>query len=383
LKLNIDLSKLASIFLVLFFFIAYIGMTSSAYALMMLMIILRINKGMRINFYDFFILLCLVVFATFKIMQVGAFVGEAILRYYLGVIIVYWFIKTNFIKLDIQKLIFYYCICVFVEAVVINTLFDPFRYLPNYPLSVFEGNIASHYTKFMGFYQRPYSIGMNSSTSVTILCGMLMYRNVLIGTGEIIEDKKIEIMGGITVVMFASGVGIGLYFFYLIYKFKLLTVERGILLFIICLFLIPNYELISSTFSSDSILQKVSAGYINFLIDFKATQIDKVVHLLNENGNSMLIGQAFKNKSEIILQSDFAWNDFFQCLGIFGIVLFFMFLVNKINRNSVFPVLLFLVGAIHYGGMFTLAGQIILALVLYNFSSTSEGDEIETEATPI
>lgn len=358
-------------------------MTSLAYALMMLMILIRINKDTKINFYDFFILLSLIVFATFKFMQVGPLIGEAILRYYLGVIIVYWFIKTNFIKLDIQKLIFYYCLCVFIEAVIINTLLDPFRYLPNYPLSVFEGNIESHYTKFMGFYQRPYSIGMNSSTSVTILCGMLMYRNVLINNGQIIEDKKIEIMGGLTVIMFASGVGIGLYFFYLIYKFKLLTVERSILLLILGLLIVPNYQMISSTFSSDSILQKVSAGYINFLIDFKATQIDKVFNILKVDGNSMWIGQAFKAKSEIILQSDFAWNDFFQCLGIIGLVLFLLFLINKINRNSIFPVMLFLVGAIHYGGVFTLGGQIILALILFNFSSAAEEEKLAIESKPV
>jgi len=314
-----------------------------------------------------------------KFSQVGIFVGEGIFRYYLGVVLIYWFVKVNDIKLDIQRLIKIFCVVVFIEAIFINVFFDPFRYLPNYPLSVFENNIASHYTKFMGFYQRPYSVGMNASASVTVICGMLMYRCVLLKLNRISENMMVEVFGAFAVLLFASGVGLSLYFFYLMYRFQLITIRRSIILLTICYLLISYYSIIFQLFSSDSIFQKVSAGYINFLFEFKNQQIEDVISILKVDNNSLFIGQAFRAKNEVILQSDFAWNDFFQCLGLSGLGLFFIFLGNKMNKNTIFPVFLFLVGAFHYGGMFTLAGQIVLAQVLFTLSKSPKQPGTEFE----
>jgi len=364
--MNISLKKLSSLSLFAFFFIPYIGLISPAYGLMILMIFLSIGKEFKLSYYDFFYLLALLVFVALKFNQVGVYIGEAILRYYLGIVIVYYFVKINSADLDIQKLLFAFCVCVMIEAVVINIFFDPFHYLPNYPKNVYLENLTSHYTKFMGFYQRPYSVGMNASSSATILCAMLIYRHVLITSKEIIADRKIEIMGGIVVLLFASGVGLCLYFFYLLFKFQLLTVKRMLWLFVLCFLLVNYYDVLFELFTSDSIFQKVSAGYMNFLVEYKTMQISDVIDLLREDGSSMLVGRAFQEKAEIILQSDFAWNDLFLCLGVGGVALFILFFINKVNKYTIFPILLFVLGAFHYGGVFTLAGQIIFAQILYH-----------------
>ncbi|MFD0749633.1 hypothetical protein ACFQZS_05725 [Mucilaginibacter calamicampi] len=371
--LNLKASDVGGKLLFASFFIPYIGLISPAYAIIIFLTILRVDKSFKITMYDFIYIVVLLLFLLIKFSQVGFGTGEAIFRYYLGAVILYHFVKVYDIKMDIQTLIFAFCVCVIIEAVVINIFFDPFRYLPNYPISVYENNLTSHYTKFMGFYQRPYSVGMNSSASSTVLCAAMIYRDVLVKKGLIIADRKIELLGLITVLMMASGVGLILYFFYILFKFNILTVKRSLILFSILILLFLYYPLVSEYIAPDSIFQKVSAGYIQFLSDYKTQQVEDVIAELHEPGNSMFIGKAFESKADITLQSDFAWNDMFICLGLGGITLFIMFFINKVNKYTVFPLLLLLLGAFHYGGMFTLAGQIVLVLILTtDYESESE-----------
>jgi len=359
-----QLSKIATTCLFLSFFSAYVGIISLVYAVMLPMLIVKVDKNYKITFYDFFHIIVLLVFACLKFFQVGFFTADSILRYYLGVVLVYQFSKTYAVKLDIQKILFVFCICVIAEGVIINIFFDPFQYLPNYPHAAFEEQMIGHYTKFMGFYQRPYSVGMNSSTSSTILCAMMIFRDILIKNKAIVADKKIEILGAVSILMLASGVGLALYFFYLLHKFQLLTLKRFLILLAIVVLMLNYYAQVSEFISPDSIFQKVSSGYVNFLEDYKTEQVTSVFSELKEPGNSLWIGKAFETKSEIITQSDFAWNDLFICLGFGGLILLISFLVNKVNKFTLFPILIFIIGAFHYGGMFTLAGQIILAQIL-------------------
>jgi len=375
---NTKPSKIINYLVIVLFFVPYFGLIPIAYGLILCLIIIKIEINLKISYYDFSFLIGLLILSISKYYQVGFLAADAIFRYYFGVVILYWLFKLYNIKIDVQQLLLLFCICVFFEAVIINIFFDPFRYLPNYPVSVFENNITSHYTKFMGFYQRPYSVGMNSSCSSSILCGLLMCRWEMIKTGKMIEIKYIEFIGAATVLLFASGVGLGLYFLYLMNRLKLITIKRFLILIIVSFLLIFNYETVFSFFSADSIFQKISGAYIGFLIEFKLLQVDDVIEILKTDKNSIFIGQAFANKSEIIIQSDFAWNDFFQCLGILGISLFLLFTANKINKITFFPILLFFVGAIHYGGLFTLAGQIILGIVLVQLPALSIEERRDT-----
>lgn len=381
-KGNTKANKIINYLPIVFFFTPYFGLIPIAYGTILLMIIINIRGDLKVGFYDFLLLIALLILSVLKYKQVGFLVADSLFRYYFGIVILYWFFKIHNVKVDVQQLLFFFCAAVFIEAVVINLFFDPFRYLPNYPISVFENNLTGHYTKFMGFYQRPYSVGMNASCSSAILCGLLMCRWEMIKIGKIIGDKRLEILGGATVFLFASGVGLGLYFFYLLHRFRLITIRRFLILVIVCSLLIVNYDIIFSLFSSDSIFQKVSAAYIGFLYEFKLLQIEDVVEILKSGNNSIIIGQAFENKSAVIIQSDFAWNDFFQCLGLMGLFIFFTFLINKFNRYTLFPIVLFLAGAIHYGGMFTLSGQIVLAIILIEFTNNGKYLKLPTSIVP-
>lgn len=368
-------NRVINSFPVIFFFIPYFGLVPIAYGLMLLLIISKISGKFKINSYDLFIIICLFALSLSKYFQTSFLVADSIFRYYLGIVITYYFLKTYRIEINVQQLLLYFCLAVFIESIIINVFFDPFRYLPNYPKSVFENQINSHYTKFMGFYQRPYSVGMNASCSSAILCGLMMCRWEMIKKSQIIENKYIEYIGAVTVLLFASGVGIGLYFFYLIHRFRLITINRFLLLLIISFLVITNYDAIFSIFSTDSIFQKVSSVYINFLVDYKYIQIEDVIKILKFKENSVFIGQAFERKADVITQSDFAWNDFFQSLGILGICLFFLFILNKINKHTFFPILLFIIGAFHYGGIFTLPGQIVCGILFVQLSNSPELEE--------
>jgi hypothetical protein len=360
-----------NIILLFCFFSPYLGLTPIAYGLIIINIGLIINKRFRLVIYDYFILFLFFLFLSFKFYQVNFLVFDALTRYYFGVIIIYYFIKLNNLKLKVENLILLLFGAVIIEAFLINVFINPFEYLPNYPKSVFEFGISSHYTKFMGFYQRPYSIGMNASISSTIICGLLLYRAMLIKEKQIEASYQIEILGFFSVLLFASGVGISLYFFYLLYRSNLLTYKRLLLAISIILILFVNYDKIIGLYSEDSIFQKVSSAYIEFLLNYKIDQVDNVVQILKEKNNSILIGQMFNHKSEVIIQSDFAWNDFLQCLGLFGLITYFLFIINKINIINFLPVFLLLIGAFHYGGVFTIAGQIILSFLLLYPRKTS------------
>lgn len=364
---GLNLTKVMTVLVLLFFFSPYLGIVPFAYGIILLAVIPQLQK-VKLTYYDYAVLLILFIFFGFKFYQVSFSVWDALVRYYFGIIILYLFIKVYEIKLDAEMLISILFWVVLFEAFIINTFINPFQYLPNYPRSVFDLDIAGHYTKFMGFYQRPYSIGMNASTASTITCALLMYRATEIHIGTIKGNKRVELYGLATVLLFASGVGLSLYFFYVLYRTKLITVKRALILIGVLVILFTGYDKIIGFFAADSIFQKVSAAYMGYLVDFKIEQVDDVLTILKDPKNSLWIGQAFAEKAEIIIQSDFAWNDFIQCFGILGPVLYLTFISNKINSFNVAPILLLLIGAFHYGGVFTLPGQIVFGFILINLS---------------
>lgn len=354
--------------MVILFFTPYLGLVPLAYIVIFIGFLYNIFNGFKISKIDVLIFSLFFIFLILKTIQVDLLVLDSITRYYLGVLFVYYYLKFNKININIDTLIILFFIIVLLEAIIINTLLNPFQYLPNYPKNVFENDVSlGHVTKFMGFYQRPYSIGMNASCSSTIMCGLLLNRTALIKSNNLIDRKFIELIGFTTILLFASGVGLTLYFFYYLYKLNLFTKKRFIYFIFIILLLYNFYNLFISFFSEDSILQKVSSGYINFLYEFKIGQIIDVFDILQEKSNSFWFGQFFENKSQVIIQSDFAWNNFFQCTGVIGLSIFILFISNKLNFYNSLPVLLLLLSAFHYGGIFTLPGQIVFAnLLLFN-----------------
>lgn len=280
---------------------------------------------------------------------------EVLFRYFFGWIIIYMFLHYTRARININRLIFLYSIAVIVEAVLINTIFSA-SIMPNYPdLEL----VQSHQTHFMGFYQRVYSVGCNATVSSTIMCLLLAYREALNKNGYNWSDWKIDVLAGISIVLFASGTGFCLYIIYLLYKHNLLK-WRNILLAVFVLFLLI---IISTSFveGTDSIFSRFSYIYMQFLWDFKIEQIMDAIYLLRFD--SFLLGCAYDG-IPLQLWGDFAIRDFFISWGFWGLIIFLVFILKYINKINVFVLLLSVIGLFHYGGVFSFPGQLCFAYAM-------------------
>lgn len=301
-----------------------------------------------------FTLVCVLLGLKLNQMSLWADV-EVLFRYFLGWIVVYAFLYYTKARIDINRLIFLYSIAVIVEAVLVNTIF-PASMMPNYPNLEL---VPSHQTHFMGFYQRVYSVGCNATVSSTIMCLLLTYREALNKNGYDWNNWKIDVLAGISIVLFASGTGFCLYTIYLLYKRNLLK-WKNTLLAVLALFLLI---FISTSFAdgTDSIFSRFSYIYMQFLWNFKEEQIMDAIYLLELD--SFFLGCAY-NDIPLQLWGDFAIRDFFISWGFFGFMILFAFVLKNINKINALVLLLSIIGLFHYGGVFSFPGQLCFAYAL-------------------
>ena len=92
---------------------------------------------------------------------------------------------------------------------MVNTIL-PASVLPNYTEAYIQHSS----------YQRPMSIGCNTTVTATILCMLLAYREMLRKKSVLFVDEKLDILGGLTIIVLASGMGIGLWCLYFAYRMK-------------------------------------------------------------------------------------------------------------------------------------------------------------------
>jgi hypothetical protein len=321
----------------------------------LILIIGLLYSRFKIHIVDLPILALFVVVWVAKYLQVGLVVTEVLFRNYFGWIIVYYFYKATAVKIKIERLLLLFCISVIVEAVLINAVIPP-SYLPNYSTG-FEK--SSHNTAFMGFYRRPMSIG-NASMSSTIVSLMLFYLESLRKKGKILITWMLEIFALIAVILFASGTGFFIYFIYIFYKLHIFSKKRNIVLFVlfigIIIFLL-NYAAVNS----NSIISRISYKYLEFLWDFKIKQIEDVLEELKKS--SIVVGGIFASDN-IRTWSDFALLDLFHSLGIYGLVILFVFSIIKMNDVNFVAVFAGILGMIHYGAIISMPGQLIFAYSL-------------------
>jgi hypothetical protein len=292
--------------------------------------------------------------------QTGFTEAAMMYAYYFGWLIAYYFFKATGATIKLDRLLVIFCLCVIVEAVLINTII-PASYWPNYP-DLKEA--AGHKTAFFGFYQRPYSIGNNTSVSSTILCLMLFYMESLRKKNIIkIMNPKLEALAFIALILFASGTGLIIYLFYIAYRMNLFSKKNFPLLFLFILIIIclSNYESKNIDYSNRSILSKISSDYLNYLFEFKKNQIDKTVFTLQRS--SMIFGNT-STKQSILIGSDFAILNLFYCLGISGLLSLIIYLVIKHNKLNSIIILVGILGTFHYGAIFSLFGQLLFAYTL-------------------
>ena len=195
-----------------------------------------------------------------------------------------------------------------------------------------------------------------------LACRESLNKNGLDLCGKIL-NRVLMALSLMTIIVLGSGTGFCLYLIYLLYKHNLFKIR----LFLgLCLVLIGIVSFLSYiTIDDESIFQRLSGEYFQFLWDYKEYQISELLDQYKVTNHFW--GSALKNEEVALIWGDFAFLQYYISLGILGISLFVMYVLKYANKVNFFPLLIGIIGAFHYGGIFTFPGQLLLAyLILLN-----------------
>lgn len=348
-------------FLYSLFLLPLTGTGIPAYIVALIYLFIKINV-IKFKIQDLILLGIILTWFVYKSQQTDLFASLVLLRYYFGFYIFYIFFNNINIQFKIDKLLTIICIIVIAEAILINTIISP-EWLPNYPKGG-SGELLFE-TKILGFYQRPYSIGTNSTITSTLIMVLMFY---IFATSKNIKYENSNLLywlGIFTVIILASGTGyMLLLLFYIIKVGPFKNLVSAIISFTILMIV---YVLIFVVdIGSFNGLEKISATYLEFLYNLKIFQIERVIADLYSVDFQIIIGKAFESSRELIIWSDFAWCDLFLCTGYIGIGVTILIYLLKTNKYNFIPILIFSIGAIHYGACYSLPGQLLLG---YFFST--------------
>ncbi len=355
-------------FLYSLFLLPLLGTSVPAYILAISYLLYRI-WSLQFKIQDLFFLTIIIVWFLLKIQQSDLRACTILFRYYFGFYVFYLFFNNINISLKLDKLLWIICGVIVLEAVLINTIL-PIQYLPNYPKDGFGNFVAE--TKILGFYQRPYSIGTSSTITSTLVMFLVFYVFGFSKNKNIDKSRKLLIFSVFTVVILGSGTGYALLLLFLVYKIGPFKNKVSAIVSVGAILLIYYLIFIADIGSLDG-LDKISAFYLEFLYNFKVNQIEDVIYVLRSVPNQLIIGRAFNDAKELIIWSDFAWLNLFECTGYVGLFVTIFIFIFKIDRFNNIPILVLLVGAIHYGAIYSLPGQL---LVGYFMSSRFKNNEI-------
>lgn len=336
------------------FFSPLLGISGLWFVIMSFSIIYAfyVNKHRKIGFPELILTILFILCAIIKLFHFcDISIWFPTIKYYMGIGIVICFLYLLDIVIDVNKLIIALNIEIFIEAILINTVL-PANYLPNYP--------DLDYLITTGQIARVYSVGCNASKTATILTMLLSYREIMRMNRFVADNRIIEVISFISIIVLGSGVGFLLYILYLIFKYQLLRMRYIIFCMILMYFLFQFSKSISM--NQDSIFQRFSYEYFEYILDYKKLQID---YLIQEyNVSNKIFGSTLKNVDDPIIWGDFAWIEYYISVGLFGIVVFLLTIYKYINNMNWFPVFIGILGAFHYGGIFSLPGQMVFAYVL-------------------
>lgn len=340
------------------FLLPLTGSSIPAYIVALFYLIVKLNK-IRFKLHDVFFLTLIIVWFLFKIEQSNVYASLVLLRYYFGFYIFYLFFNNIDFNFKLDKLLIIICSSVLIEAFLVNTIIKP-EWLPNYPKGA-SGSVFS--TKIMGFYQRPYSIGTSTTITSTIVMVLVFYVFAPINKILLKKTKRTLIISVITVVAIASGTGYMLLLLFFIYKTRPF---KNIVYALISSFLmfILYYLIFIIDIGAFNGLEKISSTYLEFLYNFKIFQIDNVLANILTTTNELLIGNKYNSATELMIWSDFAWNNLFECTGYIGLGITVLFFLFKMNKYNYIPMFIFIIGAIHYGASYSLPGQMLIGYFL-------------------
>lgn len=261
-----------------------------------------------------------------------------IYRFYIGFIFFYFAFKK--LSINFKYIYVFLFFLIPLEFLVINFFIDPWL-LPNYP-----SKETSHYGLE---YMRVYSFGENASVLSSILTALLAHLHL---------NSLYLIPHFFLLLLCASGTGYIIFFIYVISRFIKFFIFFFSILLLILIFSF-NYLL---TFI-DSYLAKIAIDYIYYLYHLKISQVAEI--FFNFTLPEYFFGSLKPYYSGIEgYGGDFGWRYFWGFYGIFGSLIFFIFVLFNLTKSNYIPIFLLLIATFHYPVIFFLPGQILFAYLL-------------------
>lgn len=311
-------------------YIGYIGLLSYLLAFFGIKYVFKLNELLILLFLFSYLFLSLIVSDIITV--ISSF------RYHFGFLIFYFYFRKFNSKINFKYFFIFLLVLTIVEMILINTFIDP-RLMPNYPDYDYVNNFSTH---FNFDWQRVYGFGANSSILSTHL--IVIY--------SIINLKILILPLFFVILLIGSGTGLIAFTIYLLFFLK-----ENIIKFLFIFF--PLLLTISIFFYDHNkflIFNKIFSNNFYTLIDTK-------IFFLSNFFRTDLTNIFFGNINENI-GGDFAWASMLTSHGLISLIIIFLFMGSKCNKDNIFPIMLLILTSFHYYTIFSLPGQILTGYVL-------------------
>ena len=227
-------------------------------------------------------------------------------------------------------------LCV-IDSILINTFVSPY---------LIHKESLVHLHKYFGFYQRSPAFG--GSASVTSVC-LIVFASIL----EIKKKLKFYDLAILlaTILLLINTTGLIIFIIYLMlksffFKNSLFTLAVASLMLISLFLMFYFFDI--------KVVEKFSYEYIKIVFDLKIIGIKYLLGSIN------YLNLYFGNDIYLGFTDDF-FSNMIASIGILGFLIFIIIVIYHINFNNlyVFPLILILIGSLHYQTIFTPSGIIL------------------------
>lgn len=347
--LSVSFNKLfISLSILIYFFstynIPYIGVIS--YSFLFFLLLLNINH-IKFSTKEIKIYLALATFIAFKLFFSKNIYGSLNnIKFVFFFIIFLQIFKIYSLDFIMTRTTFYVLIFIcLIDTILINTTFSPY---------LIHKETLVHYHKYFGFYLR--SPAFAGSASVTSVC-LIVFASIL----DIKKKLKFYDLAIllITILLLINTTGLIIFIIYLILKnyfFKNSFISLAITSLILISLFLMFY------FFDVKVVEKFSYDYIKIVYEIK---IIGIKYLLASNNYINL----FFGKDIYLGFTDDFLSNIISSIGFLGFLIFIIIVIDHIKFNNlyIFPLILILIGSLHYQTVFTPAGVIFFTFILNNF----------------
>ena len=204
-------------------------------------------------------------------------------------------------------------------------------------------------------HMRPYGIAKNPTMTSTLVVSCFLYFRMHLFRRKTRWLLFVLVLS--VIILLRSGTGIILFVFAIVifsrssFGLKIL----GIVLLIALVFLV-----IALVYNDIFYYLRVTPEYIGFLLQFKLEQA--FVGLVPKDYS--FINVIFGAPEQTGFTNDIGWIPFFYAFGLGGCVVYLLVLVRHMGRSTKGPIIILLLGALHYPAIFSIPGQMLFAFLL-------------------